>query len=311
MGYSSQANRERKRNYFKRLVADHNILCLQEVHGKDEFLQALQVLTSRFLFFGTFIPGNENAGGSAICIHKDLLTDNATVTHIVTCPGRDHIVSVQSERTKLVIVKFHFEPELTVRRLRERLRLIVPQWPSYPLVLALSLVTSIFATPKKEDSTRFSPIVILERPLLCISISRTFLNSQNLITPGGTHKSVASFVPYLELIGSLSTCRWTKCVTFTITHTFLRSWITGQFRAITQRCVWSFKNPIMRGDNSNAFLNGCPNNHFCSFLKRVHDGHRYSDEPFRALDVFKTIGEQDKKQTFREIERKTPGLCEL
>ena len=168
VGYSSQASRERKRNNFKKLVASNNILCLQEVHGQDEFLQALQVLASRFLFFGTFIPGNENAGGSAICIHKDLLTDKATVTHIVTCPGRDHIVSIQSERTKLVMAKFHFEPELTVRRLRERPRFIVPQWPSYPVVLALSLVTSISAIQKKEESTRFSPIVILERPLLYI-----------------------------------------------------------------------------------------------------------------------------------------------
>ena len=33
---------------------------------------------------------------------------------------------------KIVIVIVHFEPELTVRRLRERLRFIVPQWPSYP-----------------------------------------------------------------------------------------------------------------------------------------------------------------------------------
>ena len=48
-----------------------NIICLQEVHGKDEFLQAIQVLTPRFRFFGTFISGNENAGGSAICIHRN------------------------------------------------------------------------------------------------------------------------------------------------------------------------------------------------------------------------------------------------
>ena len=61
------------------------------------------------------------------------------MTHTVTCQGRDHIVSTQSERTKLVIVSVHFELELTVRRLRERLRLIVPRWPSYPNAVGLVL----------------------------------------------------------------------------------------------------------------------------------------------------------------------------
>ena len=64
--------------------------------GKDEFLQATQVLAPRFRLFGTFIPNNANAGGSAMCIHKDLLLDEAMVTHVVTCQGRDHIVSVRS-----------------------------------------------------------------------------------------------------------------------------------------------------------------------------------------------------------------------
>ena len=34
--------------------------------------QAIQVLAPRFRFFGTFIPDNENAGGSAISFHRDL-----------------------------------------------------------------------------------------------------------------------------------------------------------------------------------------------------------------------------------------------
>ena len=85
---------------------------------------------SRYLVL--FIPGNENAGGSAICIHKDLLPGDAVVTHMITCQGRDHIVSFQSGRQSLVIVNVHFELELTLRQLRERLTLIAPHWPSYP-----------------------------------------------------------------------------------------------------------------------------------------------------------------------------------
>ena len=95
--------------------------CLQEVHGKDDFLQANQVLAPRFLFFGTFIPNNENAGGSAICIHKELLFEDAVVTHDF-CPGRDHTVSIQSGRKILVIVHVDFEPELALRGSRVFLR---------------------------------------------------------------------------------------------------------------------------------------------------------------------------------------------
>ena len=127
---SSQRNRELKLNCFGKLLENNNVICLQEVHEKDEFLQ--EVWTPRFKLFGTFIPGNENAGGSAICIHEDLLPEDAIVTHVIACQGRDHIVNVQSGRKNLVIVNVHFEPELTLRRLRERFRLITPHWPSYP-----------------------------------------------------------------------------------------------------------------------------------------------------------------------------------
>ena len=71
--FSRQRSREFKLKHLKRLFDTNNIICLQEVHGKDEFLQAIQVLASRFRLFGTLIPGNENAGGSAKCIHIDLL----------------------------------------------------------------------------------------------------------------------------------------------------------------------------------------------------------------------------------------------
>ena len=88
---SSQRNRELKLEYFGKLIEYNNVICLQEVHWKDEFLQ-------RFKLVDTFILGNENAGGSAICIHKDFLPEGAIVTHMITCQGRDHIVNVQSGR---------------------------------------------------------------------------------------------------------------------------------------------------------------------------------------------------------------------
>ena len=78
-------------------VIANKIVCHQEVHGKDEFLQAIQVLAPQFRLFGTFLSDNENAGGSAICIHRNLLPEEALLTHLITCHGRDHLVSIQSE----------------------------------------------------------------------------------------------------------------------------------------------------------------------------------------------------------------------
>ena len=78
----------------KRLI-ENNIICLQEVRGKDEVLLAIQVLAPRFRLYGTVIRNNANAGGSVRCIHKDFLPDYAVVTHVVTCQGRDHIVNVR------------------------------------------------------------------------------------------------------------------------------------------------------------------------------------------------------------------------
>ena len=109
------------------------------MHGKEEYLQAIQVLAPRLRFYGTFIPVNENAGGSAICIHRDLLPEEAIVTHLVTCQGRDHLVIIQSGRHNLVMISVHLEPELTLWRLRERLRFITPHWPSYPNAVGIIL----------------------------------------------------------------------------------------------------------------------------------------------------------------------------
>ena len=49
--FSSQKNRKLKLKFPRKLFDNKNILCLQEVHGKDEYLQAIQVLAPRFRFF--------------------------------------------------------------------------------------------------------------------------------------------------------------------------------------------------------------------------------------------------------------------
>ena len=115
---SSQLSTEQKHGYLRRLIENNNIICLQEVHGKDEFLQAIQVLAPRFRLYGPFIPSDANAGRSALCIHKDLLPDDAVVTHVVACQGRDHILNVRSGCLSPVVVNLHFEPDITLKRIK-------------------------------------------------------------------------------------------------------------------------------------------------------------------------------------------------
>ena len=54
---------------------------LRNLPGKEN-----TTLAPRFRLFGTFIPNNVNAGGSAVWIHKNLLPDEATVTRVGTWP---------------------------------------------------------------------------------------------------------------------------------------------------------------------------------------------------------------------------------
>ena len=50
------------------------------------------------------------------------------VTHVVTFEGGDHTVNIQFGERNLVAINVHFEPDLTLRNLRERLRLVAPHW---------------------------------------------------------------------------------------------------------------------------------------------------------------------------------------
>ena len=92
-----------------RPARNNDIICLQETHGKSEFLQAVQVLLPQFRLFGTFTLNNVNAGGSAIFTHKNLLPDGAIVSHMTTCQGSDHIVTIRSGEGVLVVINIHFE----------------------------------------------------------------------------------------------------------------------------------------------------------------------------------------------------------
>ena len=68
---------------------------------------------------------------------------------MVTCQGRDHLVSIRSRCRSLVVVDVHFEPELTLRSLRERLRPIILLWPPCPEALRVSTGDFIIFEPEE------------------------------------------------------------------------------------------------------------------------------------------------------------------
>ena len=97
--------------------------------------------------------------------------------------GRDHIVSIRSRDRNLVVVNVHFDPDLTLRSLRERQRLLTPHWPLYPEAIGVITGTSIFASQMKEDSIfAIGPSLteIRERPP---SSTPLFLTSSKSLSP--------------------------------------------------------------------------------------------------------------------------------
>ena len=213
--FTRHRRRESQLAYLKKLFDRNNIICLQEVHGKDDFLQAVQVLAPRFRFFGTFLLDSENAGGSAISIHRELLPEEALVTHLITCHGRDHLVNIQSERHSLVIVNVHFEPERTLRQLRGRLGLIHRHWPAYPKGVGVILGDFNICDPEEgpfnvgnQTFTEGDP----GKTAVFHSFFRMSLRLPNLTTQEKTVQPLETYALFQGLIGYSSINLWLKYV---------------------------------------------------------------------------------------------------
>ena len=149
--------------------------------------------------------------------------------------------------------------------------------------------------------TEPSPTVTRERPPCFIPFFYMTSRLLNLTTQGGTPLSLGSCARCQGLIVSLLTCLWLRRVSFIATHMSSRIWGTCPFRVFTRLSVLSFISRLIEDNRENAFQVGCPNIPvFCSILKRLHDCHRYSADPFGALADIKTIIEKAIRQTVRE-----------
>ena len=180
-----------------------------------------------------------------------------------------------------------------------------------PMGWALFWVTSTSVNQKKDDSTcgtRHSPMVTRERLHCFISFFfHMFLKLLSLTIRGGTPQPLGSYALCQGLIVSLSIYLWLRRVIFTATPMSSRTWGTGPFRKITQPYVLSFKSQQNRGQQGNRIPSWMTKHLvFCSILKRLHDNHRFSANPFGPLPEFKVVLERAQKQTSRELSRKTP-----
>ena len=212
--FSSQKNRELKLKYFRKLLDNNNIICLQEVHGKDEFLQATQVLVPRFGFFWYFQSWKRECRRIGHLHPQELLPEEAIVT---LAKAVTHIVRVQSGRQSPVTVNVHFEPELTLRRLRERLRLITPQWPSCPNAVGIILGDFNICEPEEGRFNGWNQTFTdgdAGKTAMFDSFFSMFSRLLNLITPGVTPQPLGSYALCQGLIASLLTYLWLRRETF-------------------------------------------------------------------------------------------------
>ena len=264
----------------------------RETHGKDEFLQA--VLHTQFRLFGTFMLNNVNAGGSAICIRRNLLPDHAVVSHVTTFEGRDHIVTIRSgERVLvvvLVVVNVHFELDLVLRDLRERRRRISLHWPHCPE--AFGVIIGDFNICEPEEG-RFNvrsqtSTVTRRKRLFSVPFFRMLLKSHFQTLQGRIPPQMVRFAFFPESTGRSLMYLWlTRDF-----HMFLTSLENGPYRVIMSQYESSCRN---------RYIDVSKHPVLCAVLKRIRDGHQYPDEPSAALADFKVIVEKGRKQTHQEL----------
>ena len=296
---SSQRFRELKHIYLTLLAKNNDIICLQETHGKDEFLQSIQVLHTQFRLFGTFMLNNVNAGGSAIFIHKSLLSDGAIVNHMTACQGRDHIVTIRSGESVLVVVNVHFEPDLVLRNLCERLRRVSLHWQRYPEALCVIIGDFNICEPE-EGRFNVRNQTFIEGDAGTPALFRSFFpHALEIGQPNFTRKDTASdgALRILSRIDRafinvpMAEARDFHCYSHVSGNLGERS-IPSDHVAVrivvqkpTNRCDQVKRIPRLMSKHPV----------FCTILKRISDGHQYSDEPFAALADVKVIIEKARK----------------
>ena len=143
---------------------------------------------------------------------------------MITCQGRDLIVNVQSGRRNLVVVDVHFEPELTLRRSRERLRLITPHWPLYPNAVGIIMGDFFYICEPEEGSFNVWNQTFTDGDTGKAALFHAlFPHVFEIAQPDYSRRIPLSLGLYARCQG-LIVCPWLKRVTSNTTPMFLRTW---------------------------------------------------------------------------------------
>ena len=84
--------------HLKRTCASADLDCLLERHCMFKYLQSLSVVLPGFTVLGTFVPGNRNAGGSAILFRRLITMLLWSMEHVVTQESPDRHVRLTTQR---------------------------------------------------------------------------------------------------------------------------------------------------------------------------------------------------------------------
>ena len=216
---------------------------------------------------------------------------------MITCQGRDHNVSIQSGRQSQVIDNDHFEPALTLRRLRERLRLITPHWPSYPNAVGIILGDFNICDPEEGRFNVWNQTFTdgdAGKTAMFHSFFHMFLRLLNLIDYTGRDSTALGIIRTLSRIDRIfinlpmAEARDFHCYS----HVFenLGNRTSPSDHAAVRLVIHKPTNREQQRKRIPSWMSKHPV--FCSILKRLHDDHRYSTDPFGALAEFKAILEK-------------------
>ena len=213
--------------------------------------------------------------------------------------SRDHLVNIRSERHSLVVVKIHFESELTLRQLRGRLGLIHPHWPAYPNGVGM----------------------ILGDYNICDPVQRRFNVWNQTFTDGDPGKTGVFHSDYTRrdstALGDVRTLSRIDRIFINLPIAEARDFhcsshvaenhgkkTTPSDHAAVRLVI---QKPTHRGHQSKR-IPSCMSKHpiFGSILQQLHDDHRFSSDPFCALSEFKILQQKAKNMTIREPSRQTP-----
>ena len=223
-------------------------------------------------------------------------------------PAKDATILLKYDLVKAYNV--HFEPDLNLRNLRERLRRLVLHWPRYRE--GFGMIIGDFNMCEPEEG-RFS---VRNKSFTEGDAGKTALFRANfpqvleISQPNFTRKDTAAdgTPRTLSRFGrafinvAMAEARDFHCHSHVTDNLGERS-IPSDHVAI--RVV--IRKPLEFCGAVKRIPNWMSKHHvFCTILKQISDDHQYPDEPFAALADFKMIIEKARKRTRHELLRNTP-----